>query len=122
MQLVKGMKASKSYATLDCWQAFHSIELDKKDREFTTFTTQWGYYRYKRAPQGFLSSTDAYNLRLNEILKKFEAFHRRCVDDIVVFGDTIEELFQRTCKIIETLGRSGVILNAEKFQFGVNEV
>ena len=44
------------------------------------------------------------------------------MDDILIFADTIEDLFQRTCKIIETLGRSGVILNAEKFQFRVNEV
>ena len=55
-------------------------------------------------------------------MKGFEGFHKRCVDDIVVFGNTIEELFDRTCSIIEKLGRCGVILNAEKFLFGVEEV
>ena len=87
-QIMKGMEATKYYAMLDCWQAFHSIELNDRDREFTRLTMQWGYYRYKRAPQGFLSSTDAYNLRLNEILKDYTGFQRRCIDDIVIFGNT----------------------------------
>ena len=121
-QLIKGFKPTKYYATIDCWQAFHSIELVEEDRDYTTFTTQWGYYRYKRAPQGFLSSTDAYNMRMDVIMQEFEEFHKRCVDDIIVFGNTKEEIFTRTCRIIEKLGKCGVILNEKKFQFAVTEV
>ncbi len=33
----------------------------------TTFTTPFGLFRYKRAPQGFLSSGDGYNRRFGDI-------------------------------------------------------
>mgnify|MGYP000892084504 FL=1 len=55
-------------------------------------------------------------------MKELDGFHKRCVDDIVVFGNDIEEIFTRMCRIIEKLGKSGGILKAPKFQFGVKEV
>ena len=68
------MSGSKYYTMLESCQAFNSIELREEDKEYVTFTTQWGYYRYRRAPQGFFCSADAYNMRLNEILKNMNMF------------------------------------------------
>ena len=40
----------------DAWNGYHSVPLRESDRHLTTFITPYGRYRYKRAPQGFLSS------------------------------------------------------------------
>ena len=34
---------------------FYSVELDEADSHLTTFVTEWGRYKYRTAPQGFLS-------------------------------------------------------------------
>jgi len=56
----------------DAWNGFHSVPLRESDRHLTTFITPFGRWRYKRAPQGFLSSGDGYNRRFDAILAEFE--------------------------------------------------
>ena len=52
------------------------MPIPEEDRHITTFITQWGRFRYKLAPQGFLASGDAYNQRFDAIItlnpKKFQ--------------------------------------------------
>ena len=42
----------------DAWNCYHSVPLRQSDRHLTTFITPFGWWRYTRAPQGFLSSGD----------------------------------------------------------------
>ena len=43
---------------LDAWEGYHSIPLAEEDKDYTTFITPFGRYRYLTAPQGFLSAGD----------------------------------------------------------------
>ena len=52
----------------DAWNGYHSVPLRESDRKLTTFITPWGRWRYKRLPQGFVSSQDGYNRRYDAIL------------------------------------------------------
>ena len=40
-----------------------------ESQTLTTFITEWGRYMYLQLPQGFLTSTDAYTRRYDEIIK-----------------------------------------------------
>ena len=62
---------------VDAWNGYHAIPVKEADRKYLTFATSLGLFRYKRAPQGFLSSGDGYNRRLDELT----AHIARCVDD-----------------------------------------
>ena len=55
----------------DAWNGYHSVPLQPEDRHFTTFITPWGRYRYCTAPQGYVSSGDAYTRRFDEIAADF---------------------------------------------------
>ena len=62
----------KTWKTVtDAADGYHSIPLRESDRHLTTFITTHGRFRYKRAPQGFLSSGDGFNRRFDEILADF---------------------------------------------------
>ena len=50
---------TKWFAVFDCKNGYNQIELDKKSKHLTTFLTEFGRYRYKRAPMGLCSSGDA---------------------------------------------------------------
>ena len=104
------------------WQAFNSIPLKEECKQYTRFITELGNYEYNRCPQGFLNSTDAYNIRLEIVLERFIEFTRRCVDDIIVWADAEEEMFKRVCEILKTLGDSGVVVNTDKLQYCQKEV
>ena len=113
-----------SYKTVfDAWNGYHSVPIRKEDRHYTTFVTQWGLFRYVRAPQGYLSSGDGYNRRLDDILAHFTRL-LRCVDDSLLHDSDkcIEEHWWRVIEFLEVTGKAGIVLNPEKFQFSEKSV
>ena len=66
------------FSSLDAWNGYHSIPVDKKSRHYLTFTTEFGRYRYKVAPQGFLGSGDHYTQTTNDIFtSKIDEVNKR---------------------------------------------
>ena len=87
----------------------------------TTFITPFGRWRYKRAPQGFLSSGDGYNRRFEAILAEFQR-KERITDDTIFYDNDLEEHWWRTIYFLATVGRADIVLNPLKFQFAGRSV
>ena len=105
----------------DAWNGYHSVPLREEDRHLTTFITPFGRWRYTRAPQGFVSSGDGYNRRLDAIMSNFER-KERCVDDTVHYDEDLEEHWWRTIDFLTCVGQAGIVLNPDKFQFAEKTV
>ena len=116
--LARSVPRGSIKTVLDAWNGYHSVVLREEDRHFTTFITPWGLYRYKRAPQGFLSSGDGFNRRLDDILSGFQRLIR-CVDDSLLHDpeESLEEHWWRVMEFLEVAGHAGIVLNPSKFQF-----
>jgi len=100
----------------DAWNGYHSVPLRDSDRPLTTFITPFGRWRYKRAPQGFVSSGDGYNRRFDAVMSDFDR-KERCVDDTIHFDTDLKEHWWRTIDLLTRLGNAGIVLNREKFKF-----
>jgi len=105
----------------DAWNGYHSVPLRESDRHLTTFITPFGRWRYKRAPQGFVSSGDGYNRRFDAILSDFLR-HERCVDDIIHYDEDLEAHWWRTIDLLVALNQAGIVLNPKKFCFAKKDV
>ncbi len=105
----------------DAWNGYHSVPLRESDKHLTTFITPFGRYRYTRAPQGFLSSGDGYNRRFATILDGLQNLER-CIDDTVFYDSDLERHWWQTIDFLIQVGKAGVVLNPEKFQFAQKEV
>jgi hypothetical protein len=105
----------------DAWNGFHGAPLRESDRHLTTFVTQFGCWRYKRAPQGYVGSGDGYNRRFDTVLTDFEC-KERCVDDVLHYNSGLQDHWWRTIDMLITVGKPGIVLNPEKFQFAQREV
>ena len=116
-EIVSEVPPNTFRTTMDAWNGYHSVPIKEEDRDVTTFITPWGRFRYRTTPQGFLAAQDGYNHRFDLITRDFE-HKRRCVDDSIIWGDTIEEIFLRTCEYLSLTGNAGIIMNPEKFVFG----
>ena len=101
---------------MDAWNGYHSIPLHEDDRHMTTFITTKGRYRYRVAPQGYLASGDGYTCRFDEIIMDFPQ-KTKCVDDTLLWTNSIEEAFFNTVKFLDLCGRNGIVLNPTKFVF-----
>ena len=78
-------------------------------------------YRYKRMTMGDHVSMDAYNFRFDRITKGVEN-KKRCVDDSLLYSNTLEEAFNKTAEYLTLMGENGILQNPEKFQFGKKEL
>ena len=106
---------------LDAYEGFHSIPIREEDRHLTTFVTEYGRYRYKTLPQGFLSATDGYTDRFDFITRDIENLER-CVDDGVLWDKDIQGNFFRTCQYLTRCSEAGILFTEEKFQFCSKEI
>ncbi|XP_012943385.2 uncharacterized protein LOC106013107 [Aplysia californica] len=108
-------------SVFDAWNGYHSIALAEEDRHLTTFITPWVRYRYLVAPQGYMSSGDGYSRRFDEIVADFP--HKtKCIDDTLMWSNSIEEAFFQAVKWLDLCGTNGIILNPSKFQFAKTTV
>ncbi|GFR80773.1 enzymatic polyprotein, partial [Elysia marginata] len=102
---------------LDTWNGYHSLPIREADRHLTTFITPWGRYRYKTTPQGYIASGDGYTRRCDEVIAEIPN-KTKCVDDALLWADTLEESFHQAVQWLDICGRHGIILNPEKCIFG----
>ena len=112
----RSVPPGKLKTVFDAWNGYHSVALRPDDRHYTTFITPWGRYRYKTAPQGYISSGDGYTRRYDEIVSDVPQ-KTKCVDDTLLWADTIEESFHQACNWLTLCGLHGITLNPLKFQF-----
>ena len=106
---------------LDAWNGYHSLPLAESARDATTFITEFGRYRYLRAPQGFHASGDAYTRRISDITEGIPRV-KQCVDDALLWDHDIETSFWHTLQYISRCARHGVVFNPNKFVFGSQEI
>lgn len=107
--------------TLDAYNGYHQVELDKDSVKYTTFITEFGRYQYLRAPQGHISSGDAYVRRFDEIISKVDR-KIKIVDDVLLYDFSIEEGFFHTFDFLCLCALNGVTLNPPKFNFSQKRV
>ena len=106
---------------LDNWHGYHSVPIHPSDRPLTTFLTPLGRYQYRTTPQGLLSAGDGYTQRMDLIVGDL-VDSERCVDDSVLWDDSIETNFFRVCDFIMRCSQAGCIFNPAKFQFAEKTV
>ena len=119
--LVADVPPNTVKTVLDAWNGYHSLPLSESARDATTFITEFGRYRYLRAPQGFHASGDAYTRRIGDITEGIPRV-KQCVDDALLWDKDMEASFWHTLEYISRCASNGVVFNPNKFVFGSNKV
>ena len=114
--IVSVVPPGKKKTVLDAWNGYHSVLLLPDARDATTFITEWGRYRYLRAPKGFHASSNIYTKRFDDITSGFTRV-ARCVDDSLLWDNDIATSFWHTLNYIQLCAENGVVFNPDKFIF-----
>ena len=120
-QLAREVPSNTLKTVCDAWNGYHAIKLHKSDHHLTTFITPWGRYRYTRCPQGYIASGDAYTRRYDAIIADVKN-KVKCIDDTLLWADSIEESYFQIVDYLKLCGRNGIILNPKKFKFAKETV
>ena len=106
---------------LDAWNGYHSLPQSPAASESTTFITEWGRYRYLSSPQGFHAAGDGYTKAFDDITVDFPR-KAKCIDDTVMWDNSIEEAFWHTLDYVNLCASNGVVFNPQKFHFACDDV
>ena len=106
---------------LDAVDGYQAVELDKESQDLTAFITEWGCFNFLRVPAGLIDSGDKYTSRYDSIIKDIPR-KVKCVDDTLLYDNTIEQAFYHTFDYLSTCASRGIVLNASKFQFCKKEI
>ena len=105
----------------DAWNGYHSVPLHPDDCHLTTFITPWGRYRYCTAHQGYLASGDGYIRRYDETVADIPQ-KTKCVDDTLLWSNSIEKSFWQAVNWLDVCGHNGIILHKDKCVHSVLEL
>ncbi|TRZ07928.1 hypothetical protein HGM15179_019175 [Zosterops borbonicus] len=107
-------KAARWYATIDIANAFFSIPLAAECRPQFAFTWRGVQYTWKRLPQGWKHSPTICHGLIQAALEKGEApEHLQYINDIIVWGNTAAEVFEKG-EIIQILLEAGFAIKKSK--------
>ncbi|KAE8281553.1 Retrovirus-related Pol polyprotein [Larimichthys crocea] len=79
------------------------------------------YERFLRMPFGIISASEIYHCAMDNMLEGLEGV--RCyIDDLVIWGSTLQEHNDRLAKVLQRISDHGLKLNRAKCQFCVQEM
>ena len=103
------LKGAKYFSTLDLCQGYYQILLDERDQIKSAFTTKSGQYCFTRMPFGLTGAPATFQRAMTQVMRN--ANWKNCVvfmDDILVFGETIEQHDQNLDIVLEALETNGL--------------
>ncbi|UYV61601.1 K02A2.6-like [Cordylochernes scorpioides] len=115
------LKGATVFSVFDASSAFWQVPLDKESTNLCTIATPFGRFRFKRLPYGLNSASEVFQRCINNILSGLQG--TACyMDDILIYGNTMEEHNRNLETVLRRLEENNVKLNAKKQQIAVNKV
>lgn len=107
---------AKYFTVLDIKDGFYHVELDEETRKLCTFSTGFGLWQFNRLPFGISVASEVFQKYNNDTFADLPG--KICyIDDILIFGQTLEEHDNNLRKIMERALEKNVKFNVNKLQF-----
>ena len=108
---------TRFFAKIYAIHGYFQLALDEESSKLTTFLLPSGRYRYLRASMGLSSSSDEW-CRYSDRAIQGLPFTRKIVDDILVWGSLLPELYERIRVIAARCNNLNIALSKRKFVIG----
>ena len=113
----------KYFCKMDLVKGYYQMPIEIDSRPITAFSTSSKHYQFKALSFGLANAPAAFQKAMNVELKDHPKENvTNFMDDIVVMNKTFDENLDRLDKVLETLGKCRVKVNAKKCQWFHEEV
>ena len=106
---------AKFFSAFDLSSGFHHIPMESDSRKYTAFSTPEGHFEYERMPFGLNNAPATFQRMMDTALRGL--IGKICfvyLDDIVMFGSSIQEHHQNFVTLFDRLGQTGLKLQPGK--------
>lgn len=109
---------SQWFSVLDLRSGYYQIPLGEEDKEKTAFICPLGFYQFERMPQGISGAPATFQRLMEKVVGDMNLLQVLVyLDDLIVFGRTLEEHEERLLKVLDRLEDYGLKLSIDKCQF-----
>ncbi|XP_062594195.1 uncharacterized protein K02A2.6-like [Saccostrea cucullata] len=119
--VIENMSQAKYFTKLDAVSGFWQIQLDEASSRLCTFNTPFGRYRFKRMPFGIKSASEVFQKIMSHMLEDITGAEV-IIDDILVWGSSIEEHDQRLRQVLQRAKEYHLKLSRQKCEVRKTEV
>ena len=104
-----GTKNYKYWCSFDLCSGFFNVPILEEHRERTAMSTPLGTYEWRVLPMGLKNAPSIFQRNMNRIFKDLPDV--RCfVDDGVVGGETLEQLYLNVRQVLEVLQKNQMVV------------
>ncbi|CAI5660481.1 unnamed protein product [Oreochromis niloticus] len=117
------LTGSKWFSVLNLRSGYYQIAMSEQDKEKTAFICPLGFYQFERMPQGITGAPATFQRLMEKAVGDMHLLQVLVyLDDIIVFGRTLEEHEQRLLKVLDRLEEFGLKVSLDKCQFCQSQV
>lgn len=115
------LHGAKYFTKLDLKNAYYHLELSEESRDMTTFLAENGMFRFTRLMFGVNCAPEIFQREMSRIL---EGIDNKIIyiDDILIFGDSLEKLHKTVAKVHDVLMANNLTLNADKCEYDKTQI
>ncbi|XP_040195295.1 uncharacterized protein LOC120928256 [Rana temporaria] len=115
---LQSLSGAKWFSVLDLKSGYYQIPMHPEDREKTAFITPVGFFEFNRMPQGLSGAPATFQRLMEKTVGDMNLIEVLVyLDDVIVFGRTLEEHEERLEKVLSRLHEEGLKLSMEKCKF-----
>lgn len=112
------LNGSQWFSVLDLRSGYYQIPLSEDDQEKTAFICPVGFYQFQRMPQGICGAPATFQRVMEKTVGDMNLLEVLVyLDDLIIFGRTLEEHEERLLKVLDRLQGEGLKLSLDKCTF-----
>lgn len=112
------LTGSRWFSVLDLRSGYYQIQMADEDKDKTAFICPLGFYQFERMPQGISGAPATFQRLMEKAVGDMNLLEVLVyLDDLIVFGKTLEEHEERLLKVLDRLEESGLKVSFDKCQF-----
>ena len=115
--------SSKYFTAMDLSKAYYQVPLTERAKKISAFTTPMGLYEFERLSFGLVNAPATFQRLMENCFRDMNLVDLIIfLDDLLIHAETLEELEEKTIKVLERLRQHKLKLDPDKCAFGVKEV
>lgn len=122
--LVARLRGQKMLGVLDMAQGYWQTSIAEDSRQFTTFATPQGMFRFKRVAFGLCNAPTYFQSAMQrEVLRELHG--TACllyIDDIIILGKSESDFLKNLEAVLKRLEENGISIKPSKCRLGVSSV
>ena len=112
--ILASIPSSKYYSTLDLKMGYHQLKLSPSDSDKSTIITPNGLFKFRVLPMGLTNASQYFMRAIQKVLQIPRTTAIAYLDDVIIFGSTVEEHTQNLVKVFDLLYKANIKIHAMK--------